>query len=86
MGKKKIDKIEKIENTNSRNVTYNKRTKGLVKKSIELSVLCDQEVFVYIYDKNKDKVIHFHSDPEMDINEIFTRSLSREFLTNNDYV
>ena len=86
MGKRKYEKIERIENINNRNVTYNKRTKGLVKKSIELSVLCDQEVFVYIYDKNKEKVIHFHSNPDFDINEVFNRSLDREFLSNNDYV
>lgn len=86
MGKRKYEKIDKILNVNNRNVTYNKRTKGLVKKSIELSVLCDQEVFVYVYDKNKNKVIHFHSDPDFDIKEIFNRSLDREFLSNKDYV
>ena len=41
MGKRKYEKIDRIENINNRNVTYHKRTKGLIKKSIELSVLCD---------------------------------------------
>ena len=85
MGKRKYERIELIENINNRQVTYVKRAKGLVKKSIELSVLCDQEVFLFIYDKNKDRVIHFHSDPNLDIKSIFKQPLEREFLCNNDY-
>ena len=50
MGKKKYEKIELIKNSNNRNITFFKRIKGLIKKSIELSVLCNQEVFVYVVD------------------------------------
>ena len=85
MGKRKYERIELIENINNRQVTYVKRAKGLVKKSIELSVLCDQEVFLFVYDKNKERVIHFHSDPNLDIKTIFRQPLEREFLSNNDY-
>jgi hypothetical protein len=37
MGKRKYSKIERIENQNSRNITYLKRVKGIIKKAIELS-------------------------------------------------
>ena len=53
MGKRKLEKIERIENDNTRKVTYCKRKKGLLKKAIELSKLCDQVCFVFIYDKEK---------------------------------
>lgn len=65
MGKKKYESIKKLENSNSRNITWVKRLKGLVKKSIELSVLCDQEVFMYVLDKRRKRVIHFHSDEDI---------------------
>lgn len=50
MGKRRIDQIQLIPNMSHRKVTYCKRKKGLLKKSIELSVLCDLKVFTYIYD------------------------------------
>ena len=50
MGKRRLEKIEVIKNLNHRKVTYCKRKKGLLKKSIELSILCDVSIFVLIYD------------------------------------
>ena len=44
MGKNKI-KIEQIKSERNRNVTLYKRKKGLIKKAMELSLLCDAEIF-----------------------------------------
>jgi len=63
MGKRRVDQIKLINNLSHRKVTYCKRKKGLLKKSIELSILCDLKVFMYIYDKSQKRVIHFASDP-----------------------
>lgn len=52
MGKRKFDKIAKIENKNNRKVTFCKRKKGVIKKLIELSILCDQKVAAFIFDEN----------------------------------
>ena len=41
MGKRKYFTFERIEDNNARNITYIKRTKGIMKKAIELSLLCE---------------------------------------------
>ncbi|KAK8330083.1 hypothetical protein V6Z12_A11G370400 [Gossypium hirsutum] len=48
MGRGKIE-IKKIENLNSRQVTFSKRRNGLLKKAKELSITCDAEVGVIIF-------------------------------------
>jgi hypothetical protein len=48
MGRGKIE-IKRIDNLNSRQVTFSKRRTGLLKKAKELSVLCDAEVAVVIF-------------------------------------
>ncbi|XP_057533027.1 MADS-box transcription factor 23-like [Amaranthus tricolor] len=48
MGRGKIE-IKKIENVNSRQVTFSKRRGGLMKKAKELSVLCACDIGVIIY-------------------------------------
>ncbi|KAL7097870.1 hypothetical protein ACP275_10G170800 [Erythranthe tilingii] len=48
MGRGKIE-IKKIENVNSRQVTFSKRRGGLLKKAKELSILCDAQVAVIIF-------------------------------------
>nr|USH46166.1 MADS-box protein [Ipomoea batatas] len=48
MGRGKIE-IKKIENINSRQVTFSKRRAGLLKKAKELSILCDAEVAVIVF-------------------------------------
>lgn len=48
MGRGRIE-IKKIENLNSRQVTFTKRRNGLLKKAKELSILCDAEVAVIVF-------------------------------------
>lgn len=47
MGRKKI-RIERIPDERNRSVTFTKRKNGLLKKAMELSVLCDAEIAVII--------------------------------------
>ena len=86
MGKRRHDKIEMIQNKNHRKVTYCKRRKGLLKKSIELSLLCDVSVFVLIYDEKKKRCVHFGSDPQLDMLKMFNDNCIREFYSNKDYI
>ena len=51
MGRNKIS-IKKIKDKSIRNITYCKRKKGVIKKAMELSVLCDVDILVGIYPKH----------------------------------
>ena len=86
MGKKRIEKIEFLQNVYKRRVTQCKRKKGLLKKSIELSILCDLDIFLLIYDKKAKRCTHYASDPKQDLVNMFNDNCHREFLSNHDYV
>ena len=49
MGRNTIN-IQKIENKIPREYALVQRKRGLIKKAIELAILCDKEVFFVIYD------------------------------------
>jgi hypothetical protein len=95
MGKRKIDKSKKIENKNQRSVAFCKRKRGFLKKAIELSRLCDQKIFMVMYDPDKDRVIHYSSEPSFSFSgalEIVKRIKKSEnaphayeYYTNDDY-
>ncbi|CAI9093177.1 OLC1v1028614C1 [Oldenlandia corymbosa var. corymbosa] len=59
MGRRKVE-IKKIEDKNSRQVTFSKRRNGLMKKARELSVLCDVDVAVLIF-SSRGKLYDFSS-------------------------
>lgn len=59
MGRNKI-KIEKITNLRMRMITFDKRKKGLLKKAMELSILCQQEIFLSFIDRSN-KCVVYHS-------------------------
>ena len=53
MGRNKVDVFALINNEFRRTVAYSKRKRGLIKKAMELSVMCDQYVSLTIFDKKK---------------------------------
>ncbi|KAI8370474.1 uncharacterized protein BYT42DRAFT_467437, partial [Radiomyces spectabilis] len=59
MGRKKI-KIQPIKDERNRQVTFLKRKFGLMKKAYELSVLCNCEVALIIFNSNN-KLIQYSS-------------------------
>ena len=46
-------RLEKIEDDANRKITYCKRKRGLLKKVIELSVLCDLKICLLIEDDER---------------------------------
>ena len=67
MGKKKLQYIRLIKDKISRNVTFCKRKKGLIKKAMEMSLLCGQHVALHIYDSSKSKLIVYHSSTDFNL-------------------
>ena len=86
MGKKKINKFTKIMNDASRKVALCKRKKGLIKKVIELSVLCDLKILMLMEDSENQRVTHFMSHKDLDILKMYNEPNQREFYFNNSYV
>lgn len=62
MGRKKIQ-IQRIQDERTRQTTFSKRKVGLVKKAIELSVLCECEVIMIGFGANQ---IFAYSSSDMD--------------------
>ena len=61
MGRKKIQ-ITRIADERNRQVTFTKRTFGLMKKAYELSVLCDCEISVIIFNSHNKLFQYASSD------------------------
>ena len=85
MGKKRIEKFERVASNLSRRVMFCKRKKGLIKKMIELSILCDLKIFALIQDEASCKTIHFSSHKDFDFVKVFNDENQREFYSISDY-
>ena len=68
MGRRKIE-LSKISDSKSRQVTFNKRKVGLIKKAMELSILCDSEVLLVMF-SNSNKLFQYASE---DVAQVFHR-------------
>jgi hypothetical protein len=66
MGKKKIDNEKYIPDRNLRNITYHKRKRGLLKKIIEICQLCDLNIYMFLFDRDKNKIVQFKSHDSFD--------------------
>ena len=86
MGKKRFEKIARLDNHYQRKVTQCKRKRGVLKKIIELSVLCDLKIFMLIKDEGSNRTTHFLSHKHLNIMDLFNGRSHREFYTNSDYV
>ncbi|EFH54885.1 hypothetical protein ARALYDRAFT_320100 [Arabidopsis lyrata subsp. lyrata] len=81
MGRGKIV-IQKIDDSTSRQVTFSKRRKGLIKKAKELAILCDAEVCLIIF-SSTDKLYDFASSSVKSTIERFnTTKMEQQQLLN----
>jgi len=88
MGRNKI-KIERIENDRNRTATFTKRKHGLIKKAMELSILCDCEIALIVIEGKKEnvKVYQYGSNGLAKILRRFAESseIPSEDVSNEDY-
>ena len=83
MGRNKI-KIEKIDSERKRSATYTKRSHGLIKKAMELSILCECEVSLFIF--ANDKLVVYSSKDVKDTLIKFVEFTSNYFSYSNQDV
>jgi hypothetical protein len=76
MGRNKI-KIERLTNERNRQATFTKRKNGLIKKAMELSILCDCEIALMIFGINNK--LYQYSSGEMN-------TTLQRYLDHNDSV
>ncbi|KAL4566187.1 hypothetical protein LXL04_030298 [Taraxacum kok-saghyz] len=72
MGRGKIE-VKRIENNTSRQVTFSKRRTGLLKKTHELSVLCDAQIGLIVF-SSKGKLFEYATQP-LSMSQIIDRYL-----------
>lgn len=88
MGRNKI-KIERIKHDRIRQVTFYKRKKGLLKKAIELSLLCEADIFLCVGEKNNNNrclVYSSFGDVQGYLqNYIFNDNVSKDLVSNVNY-
>ena len=61
MGKKKVDTLKYIDDREARDITYSKRKRGILKKCIEFSKMCGQDMSLTIFDKVRQKLVQYSS-------------------------
>ena len=79
MGKRKIKNYDTIQDRHVKNITFSKRKKGVIKKAMELSYLCGQDVILAFFNKDNKKLVLYQSTSDftpLKLNEILFK---REF-------
>ena len=66
MGKRKVECNKFVADANTRRSTYLKRKKGLIKKAMELSMMCGLTVTLNVYDYETRRLIKYESDLNFD--------------------
>ena len=85
MGRRKIQ-IKTIQNASSRRATFEKRRIGLLKKAMELSILCDARISLTIERKVEGDLQIYASEPFDEIIDRYQRFEGTYRLLTNDHI
>ena len=64
--RRKGNNMEPVLTQKQKDVTFCKRKKHIMKKLIELSTLCDVNIFMTIFNKEKQAIFEYRSDTTFD--------------------
>eukprot|EP00727_Mastigamoeba_balamuthi_P008590 m51a1_g4353 putative myocyte-specific enhancer factor 2a isoform x4 (540) ;mRNA; f:222843-225120 len=84
MGRNKIT-IQRIENERNRQATFMKRKNGLVKKAMELSILCDCEIALIVFSSSNKLFTYSSTDMERILLRYTAHNDPHKPMTNSDY-
>ena len=70
MGKHKT-KIEKIKNAKNRHLAFYKRKKGLLKKAMELGIMCDVHIILWVFNTNAKKCAEYTTIPFQNLIDMY---------------
>ena len=65
-----IIKIDKLENHTQRLYAYAQRKRGLLKKAMEISILCEQDLFLVLYDRKDKKLVSLTSSEDFTVEAV----------------
>lgn len=69
MGRRSLP-LELISNSRRRSLVKNKRKKGLLKKAMELAILCDLRIYIAVFDKRFNTLLEYLSDDQFSHAEV----------------
>lgn len=55
--------IKRIKTSNQNDIAYFKRKRGILKKAMELSLICEQDIYMVIFDRKLGRFVEFQSTP-----------------------
>ena len=86
------DDLTYISDKKRRDVSYCKRKRGLIKKIIELSNLCHHDIYLVIFEKEKQKIVEYRTDVNFNseiisglLNPDIIMELQHELYTNKTH-
>jgi len=78
--------VSKIQNERTRNITFSKRKSGLIKKAMELSILCDCEISLVVFSKENGALSTLHEYSSCDPRVILEKYCSVSHLSHEKYL
>jgi hypothetical protein len=85
MGRKKIS-ISPLKDERNRHVTFNKRKAGLIKKAMELSILCNTQIALVMFNSDNQLFEYCSTDPRYILQKYCqVAHLPHDRMTNQDY-